>query len=150
MRTAKKYQRPDGSVVAFEDNACVLITKAGEPIGTRLSGKYLVALVVEDVGGEGERDRGPNGLIRDRCRGIGVEEDEMVENFIVGSYACVGIGKGFHDTVAWHGKALKVMDIMNIVLHCSRKFPSRTLPRVNVPPFPNFLYAPSHPERHSS
>jgi len=38
VRTAKKVQRPDGSVVKFEDNACVLVTKAGEPIGSRLSG----------------------------------------------------------------------------------------------------------------
>jgi len=39
VRTKKKYQRPDGSVMKFADNACVLISKAGEPIGTRLSGK---------------------------------------------------------------------------------------------------------------
>ncbi|KAK4898594.1 54S ribosomal protein L38, mitochondrial [Elasticomyces elasticus] len=38
VRTKKKYQRPDGSVVGFEDNACVLINKGGEPIGSRLSG----------------------------------------------------------------------------------------------------------------
>ncbi|KAF2015384.1 ribosomal protein L14 [Aaosphaeria arxii CBS 175.79] len=38
VRTAKKWQRPDGSVVKFDDNACVLINKAGEPIGTRVSG----------------------------------------------------------------------------------------------------------------
>ena len=34
----KKYQRPDGSVVKFDDNACVLINKGGEPIGSRLNG----------------------------------------------------------------------------------------------------------------
>ncbi|EME45657.1 hypothetical protein DOTSEDRAFT_150863 [Dothistroma septosporum NZE10] len=38
VRTKKKYQRPDGSVVNFDDNACVLINKGGEPIGTRLNG----------------------------------------------------------------------------------------------------------------
>ncbi|KAF2836806.1 54S ribosomal protein L38, mitochondrial [Patellaria atrata CBS 101060] len=38
VRTKKKYQRPDGSVVGFDDNACVLINKSGEPIGTRLNG----------------------------------------------------------------------------------------------------------------
>ncbi|QIX00845.1 hypothetical protein AMS68_006362 [Peltaster fructicola] len=37
VRTAKSYQRPDGSVVKFDDNACVLINKNGEPIGTRLN-----------------------------------------------------------------------------------------------------------------
>jgi ribosomal protein L14 len=41
VRTAKKVQRPDGSVVKFDDNACVLINKAGDPIGTRLSGMLL-------------------------------------------------------------------------------------------------------------
>jgi len=38
VRTRKKVQRPDGSVVSFDDNACVLINKGGEPIGTRLNG----------------------------------------------------------------------------------------------------------------
>ena len=38
VRTAKKYQRPDGSVVKFDDNAVVLINKGGEPIGSRLGG----------------------------------------------------------------------------------------------------------------
>ncbi|SMR48606.1 unnamed protein product [Zymoseptoria tritici ST99CH_1A5] len=38
VRTKKKYQRADGSVVGFEDNACVLINKGGEPIGSRLNG----------------------------------------------------------------------------------------------------------------
>ncbi|KAI9884715.1 MAG: hypothetical protein M1823_003496 [Watsoniomyces obsoletus] len=38
VRTAKKYQRRDGSVVKFGDNACVLVNKAGDMVGTRLSG----------------------------------------------------------------------------------------------------------------
>ena len=37
VRTAKKLQRKDGHVVRFDDNACVLINKTGEPIGTRLT-----------------------------------------------------------------------------------------------------------------
>ncbi len=44
VRTAKKLQRPDGSVVKFDDNACVLINKAGEPIGTRLNGEHGILL----------------------------------------------------------------------------------------------------------
>ena len=44
VRTAKKYQRPDGSVVKFDDNACVLINKAGEPIGSRVSGVVAAEL----------------------------------------------------------------------------------------------------------
>ena len=39
VRTAKKLQRKDGHVVRFDDNACVLINKTGEPIGTRLTSK---------------------------------------------------------------------------------------------------------------
>jgi len=42
VRTAKKYQRPDGSVVKFDDNACVLINKGGEPIGSRMNGEWHV------------------------------------------------------------------------------------------------------------
>ena len=41
VRTAKKLQRKDGMVVRFDDNACVLINKAGEPIGTRVNGMPL-------------------------------------------------------------------------------------------------------------
>ncbi|KAI4133237.1 MAG: hypothetical protein LQ338_000295 [Usnochroma carphineum] len=37
VRTAKKVQRPDGMVVKFDDNACALIGKNGEPIGTRIN-----------------------------------------------------------------------------------------------------------------
>jgi len=37
VRTKKKYARPDGSVVRFDDNACVLVNKAGDPLGTRLN-----------------------------------------------------------------------------------------------------------------
>ncbi|KZF21568.1 54S ribosomal protein L38, mitochondrial [Xylona heveae TC161] len=38
VRTAKQHQRPDGSVVKFDDNACVLINKSGDPIGSRING----------------------------------------------------------------------------------------------------------------
>lgn len=41
VRSAKQYQRSDGSAVKFEDNACVLINKAGEPIGTRVNGELF-------------------------------------------------------------------------------------------------------------
>lgn len=36
-RTKQHFQRPDGTIVKFDDNACVLIDKNGEPIGTRVS-----------------------------------------------------------------------------------------------------------------
>lgn len=51
VRTHKKYQRPDGSVVRFDDNACVLINKAGEPIGTRLNGMQTLPLSSRCCGG---------------------------------------------------------------------------------------------------
>jgi large subunit ribosomal protein L14 len=38
VRTAKDLRRPDGSVIRFDRNAAVLITKQGEPIGTRIFG----------------------------------------------------------------------------------------------------------------
>lgn len=37
VRTKKKLGRKDGSFVRFDDNACVLISKAGDPVGTRLN-----------------------------------------------------------------------------------------------------------------
>lgn len=48
VRTKKEFVRKDGSVVRFDDNACVLINKGGEPIGTRLNG--IVAREVRDKG----------------------------------------------------------------------------------------------------
>ncbi len=53
VRTAKKYQRPDGSVVKFGDNACVLVNKSGDMVGTRLSGESTI--------------RTPNGRIYKLC-----------------------------------------------------------------------------------
>ncbi|KAL2270529.1 hypothetical protein VTJ83DRAFT_2713 [Remersonia thermophila] len=38
VRTRQPVQRRDGSVVRFDDNACVLINKAGDPIGSRING----------------------------------------------------------------------------------------------------------------
>jgi large subunit ribosomal protein L14 len=38
VRTAKEVRRPDGSAIRFDHNAAVLISKLGEPIGTRIFG----------------------------------------------------------------------------------------------------------------
>jgi ribosomal protein L14 len=38
VRTRQYVQRRDGSVVRFDDNACVLINKAGDPVGSRING----------------------------------------------------------------------------------------------------------------
>ena len=38
VRTHKSYRRPDGSYIRFDDNACVLLSAAGEMRGTRVFG----------------------------------------------------------------------------------------------------------------
>ena len=38
VRTEKAINRPDGSFIAFDDNACVLINEDGSPVGTRIFG----------------------------------------------------------------------------------------------------------------
>ncbi|MDZ4322985.1 MAG: 50S ribosomal protein L14 [Alphaproteobacteria bacterium] len=38
VRTAKEIRRADGTAIRFDDNAAVLITQQGEPIGTRIFG----------------------------------------------------------------------------------------------------------------
>ena len=38
VRTAKEIRRPDGTAIRFDRNAAVLISPAGEPIGTRIFG----------------------------------------------------------------------------------------------------------------
>lgn len=38
VRTKRDIRRPDGSVIRFDKNAAVLVTKQNEPIGTRIFG----------------------------------------------------------------------------------------------------------------
>ena len=38
VRTAKEIRRADGSAIRFDRNAAVLISRQGEPIGTRIFG----------------------------------------------------------------------------------------------------------------
>lgn len=38
VRTKKGYQRSDGTYIKFDTNSAVLISKEGEPIGTRIFG----------------------------------------------------------------------------------------------------------------
>ena len=38
VRTKKEIRRPDGSYIRFDDNACVLLTNAGEIRGSRIFG----------------------------------------------------------------------------------------------------------------
>ena len=38
VRTAKEIKRPEDTTVRFDDNAAVLLTGSGEPVGTRIFG----------------------------------------------------------------------------------------------------------------
>jgi len=38
VRTKKEIKRFDGSTIRFDENSAVLITEAGEPVGTRIFG----------------------------------------------------------------------------------------------------------------
>ena len=38
VRTTKEQRRKDGSYIRFDQNACVLVSKDGEPKGTRIFG----------------------------------------------------------------------------------------------------------------
>ncbi len=38
VRTRKEVRRKDGSYIRFDDNAAVIIDRAGEPVGTRVFG----------------------------------------------------------------------------------------------------------------
>jgi large subunit ribosomal protein L14 len=38
VRTKKEHRRKDGTYIRFDENACVLINKDGEPVGTRVFG----------------------------------------------------------------------------------------------------------------
>ena len=38
VRTRKEISRPDGSMIRFDDNSAVILSKSNEPIGTRIFG----------------------------------------------------------------------------------------------------------------
>ncbi|PWN48337.1 putative MRPL38-mitochondrial ribosomal protein, large subunit [Violaceomyces palustris] len=44
VRTKKETVRPDGRVVRFDDNACVLLNNKKEPLGTRINGVVAAEL----------------------------------------------------------------------------------------------------------
>ena len=51
IRVKKAYQRKDGSTLAFDDNACVIVNDEGAPKGTRVFGP--VARELREKGNEG-------------------------------------------------------------------------------------------------
>lgn len=78
VRTKKKYNRPDGSYVRFDDNACVLVNKAGDPLGTRLSGGFIILFFSFLLSTRWEGGRA--NLCR--CRRRGIEAQEVVEDTV--------------------------------------------------------------------
>lgn len=48
VRTKKEIRRRDGSYIRFDDNACVLLTAADEPRGTRIFGPVARELREKD------------------------------------------------------------------------------------------------------
>jgi len=38
VRTKKEISRPDGSMIRFDDNSAVVLSKSNEPVGTRIFG----------------------------------------------------------------------------------------------------------------
>jgi large subunit ribosomal protein L14 len=44
IRTRKEFQRPDGRVIRFDDNACVLLAPDHKPLGTRVLGPVPMEL----------------------------------------------------------------------------------------------------------
>ena len=55
VRAAYKRQRRDGMSVGFDDNACVLISKAGEPLGTRVTSESFPNLLLVSQMGRQKR-----------------------------------------------------------------------------------------------
>lgn len=66
VRARKEIQRPDGSLVKFDDNACVLVNKSGDPIGTRLNGEQAVYTMFRRVFQANDR---PTGIVGAELRG---------------------------------------------------------------------------------
>lgn len=81
VRARKELQREDGTIVRFGDNACVLVNKAGDPIGTRMNGGLL-----------NPRISVSQALITSsRCRWSRIKGKAVVQDSILGSCECVGI-----------------------------------------------------------
>jgi ribosomal protein L14 len=78
VRARQNIRRPDGSVIKFEDNACVLVNKSGDPIGTRLTGQFLQCLSTQLQTQDGR----PLTVKYRPCR-IGTTEEELVEDSVI-------------------------------------------------------------------
>lgn len=104
VRTRKEYGRADGSYIRFDDNACVLINKSGDPLGTRLSGNPTI-LPKPYTTWEEMADQGF------RCRWARTQEKEVVKDII----SCPGLCINVYQTKTFvHTK-------LNFYLHQSMK-----------------------------
>lgn len=76
-------RRPDGSYIKFDDNACVLINKSGDPIGTRMNGKLFTLSRLPATPFHSETDQ------KNRSCGYGTTEEAVVQDLVVGADARV-------------------------------------------------------------
>jgi ribosomal protein L14 len=79
VRAKKEVQRKDGSLIRFDDNACVLINKTGDPIGTRLTSKVSPFLWSHTSKLTGNSRR---------CR-CGATRPKMVQNIVTCTTTCI-------------------------------------------------------------
>src|SRR6202048_352157 len=49
VRTKRELKRPDGSYIKFDTNSAVMVSKEGEPIGTRIFGPVAPARPAKEV-----------------------------------------------------------------------------------------------------
>ncbi|MFL5369588.1 MAG: 50S ribosomal protein L14 [Myxococcales bacterium] len=49
VRTKREVKRPDGSYIKFDNNSAVMVSKEGEPIGTRIFGPVAPELRAKKV-----------------------------------------------------------------------------------------------------
>lgn len=79
VRVRKERRRPDGSYLKFDDNACVLINKSGDPIGTRMNGQWFTLNSLFANPHYSVTD------MKNRSRGFGITKQAVVQNPIVGA-----------------------------------------------------------------
>jgi len=83
VRAAKEIRRKDGTRIKFDDNACVLVNKSGEPIGTRLNGESFCGVMPGGTVGESANVT----CYRSRCGGI--EDEGLVEDLVARTGSCI-------------------------------------------------------------
>ncbi len=77
VRAKKEVQRKDGGLIRFDDNACVLINKTGDPIGTRLTSMSLYSHCLSEL------------LYVYRCGWSRATRQAVVEDTIARTITCI-------------------------------------------------------------